>query len=169
MRCLYCTVQSKYICRCFGSLCENHVSIHTKTCKIFNIKEIEDEDKLKLLSMELSKRITKINNICCELINKTQKIIQEIQKICNKNVNKLKNVKTKYVNILEKTRLEDVEIELNKKTILKYFPIFTLNCKIYKGYYKEAKSCSACCRCCSAFFLLFAIFPIESNLLHHHN
>ena len=79
MLCQYCKSEAKFICQCLGKLCEDHIRTHSKTCKKFNIKIIEDENNLKLYPIDLIKRITKIDEINYEILRKTEEIILKIK------------------------------------------------------------------------------------------
>ena len=73
MFCQYCKNEAKLNCQCSSILCGDHVKTHKKTCKLSQIRKIKDEDKLKFFSIELTKKINKIDEIIYEIVRKTKK------------------------------------------------------------------------------------------------
>ena len=133
MICQYCKNYAEFVCQCFEKFCKSHYGSHAESCSVSIIKKIGYSDKIKILSMELSKRITKINEICCEIVKNTKEITSSIKTLCRISVNKLELLKKKYAKILEKRKLEDTEAELEKEIIFNKIPSPSI--KFIKKYF----------------------------------
>ena len=96
MECRYCENKSAFVCDCSVILCHSHILAHKEECKNLKIGMVSEHDKVKIFSMTLSQRIRKINQICCEVVQNTQKLISTIENLCKNSVKNLENLRVKY-------------------------------------------------------------------------
>ena len=109
MECRFCENKSEYVCDCSITFCHSHIPAHNEECQNLKISMISEHDKVRIFSMTLSQRIRKINQICCEVVQNTQKLISTIEKLCKNRVNDLKKLKSRYYSIIERGKLKELE------------------------------------------------------------
>ena len=66
--------------------------------------------------MVLSQKIRKIDQICYEVIQNSQKLISTIDNLCKNSVNKLINLRRRYQDTMLRGELKELETEANVKT-----------------------------------------------------
>lgn len=109
MECWYCEAKFQDICECSARMCFNHKRTHYKHCLLFGGTKLADEnDKKRILSMKILKRIHRINAVCCGVMKKTQELIKDVKKMCDDKIKELRKIAEKYKKVLEKGEIHEI-------------------------------------------------------------
>ena len=135
MNCFFCQTQAEYLCECFAKMCEKHLAAHSRSCKKFKVKLIEECDLIKILSIELNQRIIRINQTIFDTIQKTSEFLKKVKFLCAKNINTLKTLSEKYQTVLYSRNLDSLKLELKSEIIER--PVFLPETKLIETYYNQ--------------------------------